>query len=359
MNRNKGFVVLEDGTVFSGIRLGTSGTVSGEIVFNTSMTGYQEILTDPSYAGELVTFTYPLIGNYGTNNVDWESKKVFTQGIIVKDAAFNPCNHRMKYSLEEFLLENGVVGLTEVDTRGITLHLRDKGTLRAMISNDGTDLEVLQEQVKTVPPLSDQDQVKNVSTQNPYILPGGEKRIVVMDYGVKNNTLRILQESGCTVIVLPANSSIDEIIGYKPDGVLLSNGPGDPKAVSYALEPIRKIMEKRIPMFGICMGHQLMAMAAGANTYKLPFGHRGGNHPVKDIRSGKVFITSQNHGYAVDYKGLPDNFDVTHTNLHDQTIEGISHKEYNCSSVQYHPEASPGPKESRYLFDRFLEQLIY
>ena len=356
--KNKGYLVLEDGTVFTGTAIGKTGTVEGELVFNTGMTGYQEILTDPSYSGELITFTYPLIGNYGTNNVDWESKKVFTRGIVVKDACFAPSNFRLKNNLEEFLLENGVVGLNGIDTRGVTRHLRYHGTLRSIISNDGTDLESLLERVKKVSPLSGQDQVKIVSTQNPYILPGGERRIVVMDYGVKNNTLRKLQEKGCTVIVLPAAATFEEIMSYKPDGVLLSNGPGDPEDVCYTIEPIRKLMEKKIPIFGICMGHQLQSIALGAKTYKLKFGHRGGNHPVKDVITGKVYITSQNHGYAVDASTIPEDVEVTHINLHDQTIEGIRHKKYPFSSVQYHPEAAPGPQDSAYLFENFIQQVI-
>ena len=358
MNNSKGYLVLEDGTYFEGTGIGNTGTVEGELVFNTSMTGYQEILTDPSYSGELINFTYPLIGNYGTNNTDWESKKVFTKGILVKELSENPSNHRMKYTLETFLKENGVTGLTGIDTRGVTRHLRYYGTLKAIISNDGTDLENLLKRVKEVKPLDGQNQVAEVSTKNPYILPGGERRIVVMDYGVKNNTLRRLQENGCTIIVLPATATYEEIIGYKPDGLMLSNGPGDPEGVSYTIPEIQKVLEQKIPVFGICMGHQLLAMALGAKTYKLKFGHRGGNHPVKDLLTGKVYITSQNHGYAVDKNTIPDSVEITHINLHDDTVEGIKHKELPFSSVQYHPESAPGPRDSSYFFEDFIKQVI-
>ena len=352
------YLVMEDGTVFTGTPLGMRGTVAGELVFNTSMTGYQEILTDPSYSGELVTFTYPLIGNYGTNNVDWESRRVFTQGIVVKDASFSPSSHRSRESLEDFLISHGVVGINQADTRGVTRKLRYLGTQRAIISNDGTPLDNLLQQIQEVPPLSGQDQVKQVSTQSPYILPGGEKRVVVIDYGVKNNTLRKLQEKGCTVIVVPAATSYEEIIRYRPDGVLLSNGPGDPEDVSYTIPAICSLMEARIPIFGICMGHQLLAIALGAKTYKLKFGHRGGNHPVKDLLTGKVYMTSQNHGYAVDAESLPEHAEVTHINLHDNTVEGIRHKTLPFSCVQYHPEAAPGPQDSAYLFENFIRQIV-
>jgi len=358
LKNSRGYLVLEDGTFFEGTGIGVKGTVEGELVFNTSMTGYQEILTDPSYSGELINFTYPLIGNYGTNNTDWESKKVFTKGILIKDMSEKPNNFRMKYTLQEFLEENKVAGLSGIDTRGITRHLRYHGTLKAIISNDGTDISKLLEKVKDVKPLDGNNQVAEVSTKEPYVLPGGERRIVVMDYGVKNNTLRRLQENGCTVIVLPATSTYEEIMSYKPDGILLSNGPGDPEGVAYTIPEICKVMEEKIPIFGICMGHQLLAIAMGAKTYKLKFGHRGGNHPVKDLITGKVYITSQNHGYAVDKNTIPEDVEVTHINLHDNTIEGIRHKKYPFSSVQYHPESAPGPKDSAYFFEDFIKQII-
>lgn len=353
--RIKGYLVLEDGRYFEGLGIGNKATVAGELVFNTSMTGYQEIITDPSYSGELINFTNPLVGNYGTNNTDWESKKVFTKGILVKDISERPNNHRMKYTLEEFLKENKVTGLSNIDTREITRYLRSQGTLKAIISNDGTKLETLLERVKEVKNLPKIDHIEEVTTKDPYILPGGENRVVVMDYGVKNNTLRRLQKNDCTVIVLPAKSKYEEIMSYKPDGLFLSDGPGNPESATYAVAEISKILKEEIPVFGIGMGHQLLARALGAKTYKLKSGHRGPNQPVKDLLTGKVYITSQNHGYGVDRDSIPQDVEVTHINIHDDTVEGIRHKKHPFFSFQFHPDPREGPRESSYFFQDFLK----
>ncbi|MFZ7103702.1 MAG: glutamine-hydrolyzing carbamoyl-phosphate synthase small subunit [Peptococcaceae bacterium] len=355
---SKANLVLEDGTVFSGRALGSLGKAQGEIVFNTSMVGYQEILTDPSYAGEIINFTYPLLGNYGTNNTDWESKKVFARGIIVKEGCADPSSWRADQDLQKFLTENELIGLAGIDTRAVTKHLRTRGTMAGIICNDGTDVEELLKLVKQVPALSGQKLIKEVSTPFPYILPGGPQRVVVMDFGVKNNSLRKLQRRGCTVIVVPADMTAPEILKHKPDGILLSNGPGDPQDVPWAVETIKELITRKLPIFGICMGHQLLGLALGGETYKLKFGHRGGNHPVKDLRTGKVYITSQNHGFAVNPASLNQDVEITHMNLNDNTVEGLRHKSLPLASVQYHPEAAPGPQDSAYLFEEFLAKLM-
>ncbi|MFZ5943071.1 MAG: glutamine-hydrolyzing carbamoyl-phosphate synthase small subunit [Bacillota bacterium] len=354
---NKAYLVLADGTVFTGKGLGRVGRASGEVVFNTSMAGYQEILTDPSYAGEIITFTYPLIGNYGTNINDWEGRTVFGRGVIVKESCDQPSSWRSQQNFQDFLLEHKMVGIQNVDTRSLTKHLRYHGTMTGVIANDGTDPEELRGMAAQVLPLSGQQLVKKVSTPFSYVLPGGAKRVVIMDFGVKNNSIRKLQEQGCTVIVVPANTTAGEILAHKPSGILLSNGPGDPLDVTYAVETIKNLLPHRIPIFGICMGHQLLGLALGGRTYKLKFGHRGGNHPVKDLQTGRVFITSQNHGFAVEGDSLPKDVEVTHVNLNDGTVEGLRHKGLPVASVQYHPEAAPGPQDSAYLFEEFLEKL--
>lgn len=349
---------MEDGTYFEGLGIGKVDTVEGELIYNTGLTGYQEILTDPSYLGELINFTNPLIGNYGTNNKDWESKKVFTKGILVKEISENPSNYRMKFTLEEFLKENGITGLTNIDTRSITKYLCTHGTTKALISNDETNLDILFEKAKNIKPIEEDDKIEEVTTKNPYILPGGEKRVVLLDLGVRNDTLRRLQKNDCTVIVLPAKSTYEEVMGYKPDGLFLSDGPGDPVSATYTVSVIRKVMENKFPVFGIGLGHQLLAAALGAKTSKLQFGHRGANHPVKDLLTGKVYITIQNHGYAVDKESIPQDVEITHINIHDGTVEGIRHKEYPFYSMQYHPEPAEGPRESSYFFQDFIKQVI-
>lgn len=353
----KAYLVLADGTVFSGKGLGWIGRTQGEIVFNTSMVGYQEILTDPSYAGEIITFTYPLIGNYGTNTTDSEGRRVFGRGVIVKEACEDPSSWRSNQSFQDFLLEHKLVGIQGIDTRTLTKHLRYHGTMAGIIANDGTELEELKRMAEGIPPLSGQQLVKEVSTPFSYVLPGGAKRVVIMDFGVKNNSIRKLQEQGCTVIVVPADTKAEEILAHKPNGILLSNGPGDPEDVAYAVNTIKKLISQKIPMFGICMGHQLLGLALGGKTYKLKFGHRGGNHPVKDLLTGKVYITSQNHGFAVESESLDKDVEVTHINLNDGTVEGLRHKTLPVASVQYHPEAAPGPQDSAYLFEEFLAKL--
>jgi len=351
----KALLVLEDGTVFEGRSLGIIGTTTGEIVFNTSMTGYQEIITDPSYAGEIIAFTYPLIGNYGINDTDWESRKAFARGIIVKEGAEYPSNWRSRQTLDSFLKENNLVGITGVDTRALTRHLRSKGTMSGVVSSSENEIEKLIAMTKKILPINEQDLLKEVSTEQTYTLPGGRTKIVVVDLGVKNNTLRNLQKKGCTVVVVPANSTAKEILMYRPSGILLSNGPGDPVNAVATIQAVKELLQEKIPMFGICLGHQIMGLALGGETFKLKFGHRGGNHPVRDLFSGKVIITSQNHGYAVRAENLNEDIEITHINLNDNTVEGIRHKHLPVISIQYHPEAAPGPQDSEYLFEEFLK----
>ncbi len=365
----KAILALADGKIFEGEAFGASGEVEGEVVFNTSMSGYQEILTDPSYCGQMVIMTYPLIGNYGVNREDFESERPFLKGFIIKELSGIPSNWRSEGTLDQFLKEYGVIGIQGIDTRALTRHIREAGAQQAVLSTNESDPEVLVERAKKSIGLVGQDMVKEVTCKEPYLweTPGpslGEKPIgkitngekfsvVAYDFGVKRNILKRLAEAGCRVHVVPASTSAEEALALKPDGVFLSNGPGDPEGVPYAVENIKRLIGQ-VPLFGICLGHQILTLALGGKTFKLRFGHHGGNQPVMDLGTRKVEITAQNHGFAVDDKSVSDDVEVTSINLNDQTVEGIRHKQFPAFSVQYHPEAAPGPQDSDHLFQEFL-----
>ncbi|MBZ4687557.1 MAG: carbamoyl-phosphate synthase small subunit [Clostridia bacterium] len=351
----KAALVLEDGSVFYGKGFGYKGANLGEVVFNTSMTGYQEVLTDPSYTGQIVTMTYPLIGNYGLNNDYSESTGPKVKGFIVRESCAEPSNWKARETLNGYLQRNKIIGLAGIDTRALTKRLRTSGVMRGIIINtsgDEINISSLLQQVQNFK-IQGQNYVEEVTTPEPYRIPGNGKRVIVMDFGIKHSILKRLQEAGCDLTVVPSFTPAEEIIKAEPDGIFLSNGPGDPKDVPGATQTIRELC-KHFPVFGICLGQQLIAMAFGADTYKLKFGHRGANHPVKDLKTGRVYITSQNHGYAVSPE-LPDSLVMTHKNLNDGTVEGIAHKELPVFGVQYHPEAAPGPLDSGYLFPKFVE----
>ena len=364
----KAILLLEDGTVFEGKSFGAKGQKCGEVVFNTSMAGYQEILTDPSYHEQIITMTYPLIGNYGTNKEDVESRKIFVSGFIVKENCDYPSNWRNGQSLSDYLKANNIVGLEGIDTRALVKHIRIQGAMRGIISSDEFNIKILKEKLEKYPGLVGRDIVKNVTSKKPYnwdkgvidclenaeIKPDKKFKVVAIDFGIKQNILRLLRSHGCEVYVVPARTSAKEILAIKPDGVFLSNGPGDPAPVEYAIETIKELIGT-VPIFGICLGHQLLSLALGAKTYKLKFGHRGANHPVKNLKTGKIEITSQNHGFCVDMNSLDTkDIELTHLNLNDNTNEGILCKKLKAFSVQYHPEASPGPHDSNYLFNDFI-----
>jgi len=365
----KAILALEDGTVFEGESFGANGEASGEVVFNTSMTGYQEILTDPSYKGQFVCMTYPLIGNYGVNSDDFESRKPFVSGFIVKENSRIFSNWRAEGSLNEFLKNSNILGIEGIDTRALTRHIRLVGAMKAVISTNKKSKEELVMKAKESPYLIGRDLVKEVTCEKPYILNENSKhptltrlgtrnelKVVVIDCGVKYSILKCLAARGCKVIVVPAQMESKKILSYHPDGILISNGPGDPASLSYVVNTVRNIIDKRIPIFGICLGHQILGLALGGKTYKLKFGHHGGNHPVKDIRTGKIDITAQNHDFCVDPKTLnKEEIEITHINLYDQTLEGLRHKVLPIFSVQYHPESSPGPHDANYLFDKFIK----
>jgi carbamoyl-phosphate synthase small subunit len=365
-------LALQDGTVFLGFGLGSPGVHEGELVFNTAITGYEEILTDPSYAGQIVTFTFPHIGNVGTNPEDFEATTPVARGMVVRAPVTEPSNWRSTQHLATWLERHGIAAITGVDTRRITRLLRDRGAQNAALAYapDGQlDVEDLKQRARSWPGLVGMDLAPEVSTRQRYDWrdrlwqpstgystgEGDGPHIVALDYGVKRNILRSLSERGCRVTVLPVDAKAEEILALKPDGVVLANGPGDPAATgSHAVPEIRKLVETGTPVFGICLGHQLLALALGARTEKMPFGHHGANHPVKDLATGKVEITSQNHGFAVADKDLPSSIEVTHRSLFDGTIQGLKARDRPAFSVQYHPEASPGPHDSGYLFDRFV-----
>ncbi len=355
-------IALEDGTIYRGISFGAEGERLGEIVFNTSLTGYQEILTDPSYNEQIITMTYPLIGNYGVNPEDVESKNIQVEGFIVKEACKYPSNYRSNMVLGDYLKENGILGIEGIDTRAITRHIRNTGALKCCIMAGNPDQRTAVQKAQDYPGLVDRDIVKDVTCGEPYVWNDSDKgdpsyRVAALDYGVKWNILRMLKARGCEVRVFPASTPAEEIEKMDPDGVFLSNGPGDPAAVTYAVETIKKLKDN-FPVFGICLGHQLLGLAFGGTTYKLKFGHRGANQPVKDIDTGKIEITSQNHGFCVDIDSLKDKgIVVTHINCNDNTVEGIRHESLPVFSVQYHPEASPGPHDASYLFDRFIAHM--
>ena len=362
-------LVLADGTVFKGISIGALGHTVGEVVFNTSMTGYQEILTDPSYTKQIVTLTYPHIGNTGVNSEDVESDKIYASGLIIRDLPLVHSNWRAEQSLSEYLSGNNVVGIADIDTRKLTRILREKGAQAGCIMAGDIDESKALELAKAFPGLSGMDLAKVVSTKKPYVFedgewalgrgyskPDGSKfNVVAFDYGVKRNILRMLVERGCKVTVLPAQASAEDALALKPDGIFLSNGPGDPEPCDYAISAIKTLVETGIPVFGICLGHQLLGLASGAKTMKMKFGHHGANHPVQDLDDKRVFITSQNHGFAVDPATLPANVRTTHDSLFDNSLQGIARTDKPAFSFQGHPEASPGPHELSYLFDRFVD----
>lgn len=351
------YLALEDGTVLQGTAFGSEGRQFGEVVFNTSMTGYQKILTDPSYCGEIVVLTYPLVGNYGVNRDDYESAGPWVQGFVIKELCDYPSNWRYWIKLEEFLNKYNIIGLSGIDTRALTRRLRNYGTMRGIIATGEQDTALLVQAAQSSPTISGQDLITACTTKGVQSWGDGPVRVVVMDFGVKQNIIRSLLERGCTVRLVPPATTAEEIMSHQPHGVVLSNGPGDPKDVWYAVETTRSLIGK-CPVMGICLGHQILGLAFGGDTYKLKFGHRGANHPVKDLETGKVAITSQNHGFAVDDRSLMDNeVIISHRNLNDGTVEGLRHRTLPIFSVQYHPEGSPGPMDSTDLFDRFLDLL--
>ncbi|MCP3031129.1 carbamoyl phosphate synthase small subunit [Halobacillus sp. A1] len=345
-------LVLEDGTTFIGKGFGSDRESFGEVVFNTGMTGYQEVISDPSYCGQIVTFTYPLVGNYGINRDDFETVNPAILGVVVKEHCEQPSNFRSEETLDEFLKAKGIPGISGIDTRKLTKIIRQHGTMKAVITSADRSVSQILNMMKDTPlPI---DQVRQVSTVKPYVVPGRGYRIVLVDYGMKHGILREFTKRNCHVTVVPYHTSADEILRLKPDGVMLSNGPGDPKDVPESIQTIRLLMGQ-VPIFGICLGHQLIALAAGADTSKMKFGHRGANQPVKDIKSNRTKITSQNHGYAVDTQSVQaTKLRLTQVSLNDDTVEGLEHSTHNVFSVQYHPESSPGPDDTSYLFDDFL-----
>ncbi len=364
-------LVLADGSVFRGVAIGTLGQTVGEVVFNTAMTGYQEILTDPSYAGQVVTLTYPHIGNTGANAEDVESRSVYAAGLIIRDLPLVGSNWRQQEDLSTYLARSGLVAIGDIDTRRLTRMLRSKGAQNGCIQAGRIDEKAALAAAKAAPSMAGQDLARTVTIDKSYVWngslwalgtgykPDGEAKhhVVAYDYGVKHNILRNLAERGCKVTVLPAMASAGDALRLKPDGVFLSNGPGDPEPCDYAIEAIREIVGTGTPVFGICLGHQLLGLAAGAKTVKMKFGHHGANHPVQDLASGRVFITSQNHGFAVDESTLPSNVRPTHRSLFDGSLQGIEYTDKPAYSFQGHPEASPGPREMSYLFDRFVSMM--
>lgn len=351
----KAFLILEDGTVFEGTSIGSKKEVISEIVFNTSMTGYLEVLTDPSYAGQAVVMTYPLIGNYGITP-DMESERPWVDGYIVRELSRMPSNFRCEGTIQDFLTEHDIPGIAGVDTRALTKTLRDKGTMNGMITTDENyNIEEILPKLKAY---CTGNVVDKVTCKEPKILKGKGKKVALLDLGAKNNIAKSLNERGCEVTIYPAHTTAQEILDTKPDGIMLSNGPGDPKECESIIAEIKKLYESEVPIFAICLGHQLMALATGADTYKLKYGHRGGNHPVKDLETGRVYISSQNHGYAVDAKALDEKVAVpAFTNVNDGTNEGLKYVGKNIFTVQFHPEACPGPQDSAYLFDRFITMM--
>lgn len=354
----KAILVLEDGRIFRGESFGAEGETFGEMVFNTSMTGYQEILTDPSYAGQIVCMTYPLIGNYGVNEEDTESRRPWVEGFVVRESSKTRSNWRSTESLDSYLKRHKIVGIEHIDTRALVRHIRSKGAMRAAISSIDLDEKSLLEKVLSSPEMKNRELASSVTIEESfdYEATGEEKfHVVAYDFGVKTNSLREFAKFGCRITVVPAETSAREVLALKPDGIFLSNGPGDPAAMRQVVNEIKKLTESNVPMFGICLGHQILGQTFGGKTYKLKFGHRGGNQPIKDLTTGKIEIASHNHGFAVSNQDLPENIEITHINLNDQTVAGLRHKTLPIFSVQYHPESAPGPHDSEYLFRRFIE----
>jgi carbamoyl-phosphate synthase small subunit len=362
----KARLILTDGTHFEGLSLGAIGTTMGEVVFNTAMMGYQEILTDPSYHFQLVTMTYPQIGNYGVNPKDFESRRIYAGGFIIREYSPVVSHWQATRSLDEYLKHYGVVGISDIDTRQLTRHLRDQGAQMGMITTSDEPFDVLIKRLKGSKQLVGRDIAKEVTTDERYDWPLDEQindahppafKVAVYDFGVKFSILRALFQHGCELKVFPASTSADEVLAWNPDGIFLSNGPGDPEPVTYAVNTVKTLLGKK-PLFGICLGHQILALALGAKTTKLKFGHHGANHPVRHLPTGAVEITSQNHGFIVDADSLPpSDVDITHINLNDGTLEGFRHKTLPAFSVQYHPESAPGPRDSRYLFENFIKEM--
>ncbi|MGE5606864.1 MAG: glutamine-hydrolyzing carbamoyl-phosphate synthase small subunit [Bacteroidota bacterium] len=353
----KARLVMEDGTIYQGISFGADAETSGEVVFNTGLTGYQEILTDPSYSGQIITMTYPLIGNYGLNCEDFESRHPYARGFVVKEYCQAPSNWRSEMTIDSFLKKYNIPAISGIDTRALTRRLRTAGVMKGMISTSTEPDEALIERVKERPDLSGNDFVRTASTKEIYTVGDGDLHVVLMDFGAKLNIQRSLVTHGCRVTVVPCDTTSETILKMKPDGVMLSNGPGDPKDIPYAVESVKRLIGKA-PLFGICLGHQILGLALGGDTYKLKFGHRGGNHPVKELTSGAVTITSQNHGFAVRENSLNrEEVIISHINVNDGTVEGLKHRQLPIFSVQYHPEATPGPWDSEYLFKQFVANM--
>ena len=352
----KAYLILEDGSVYKGENVGACREAVSEIVFNTSMTGYLEVMTDPSYAGQAVVMTYPLIGNYGICHEDMESYRPWIDGLIVRELSEVASNFRNEDSIQNFLIKNNIPCICGIDTRDLTKRLREHGTMNGFITVDSSF--VVEKILQRIKEYSVKGVVKRTSTKETYILPGKGKRVVLIDFGAKKNIARQLQKRGCEVIVVPCDTKAKEILKLKPDGIMLSNGPGDPKENVDIIKEIKKLYDTDIPIFAICLGHQLMALATGADTYKLRYGHRGGNHPVKDLETGRTYISSQNHGYAVDESTLDKNICVpAFVNVNDGTNEGLRYINKKIFTVQYHPEACPGPRDSSYLFDKFIKMM--
>lgn len=369
-------LALEDGRVFRGRAFGARGERCGEVVFNTSMTGYQEILTDPSYAGQIVVMTYPLIGNYGINAEDVEARSVFLEGFVVREVSPTVSNWRSAGSIDDYLSGHGVVGISEIDTRALVRHIRDKGAMRACITTETLDGAEAVRRATSIPEMEGRELASAVTceksyswsgdaAEHPFGAPDPENsvptarklNVVTLDFGVKYNSLRYFRALGCDVTILPSTATAETVLALEPDGMFISNGPGDPATLEGAIEAIRKVVHAGVPTFGICLGHQLLGHALGGRTFKLPFGHHGGNHPVKDLQTGRVEITAQNHGFAVDAASLPDDVEVTHLNLNDNTVEGLRHRTLPVFAVQYHPEAGPGPHDAEHLFAEFVQMI--